>query len=259
MLWHAEQVSDARAALAADAPPMWMCDHDRVEGSPVPGDFDNRYLIDDSILPGPLTLRSAGITRIVYIGRASEPDELDLGDWLYLLQQNGFQIQRIHIDKPASWNNPHDYTVVKRVRAKPDLRRSPAGGFGGGSSARYGEQRWRLQRRWWLQRLLFVLGRRVWRVGGSFGRRIGGSFGRRIGGSVVAGSGALWSPERGLRCRRIGGSVVAGSGARLSPDRGLGCRRLGLQAAEVGDEGLAEIFFELHRGGSRAAGARALL
>jgi hypothetical protein len=48
-----------RDRITPDAPPAWICDYDRLarHARPQPGQYDNRYYLDDSVLP-PITLLS---------------------------------------------------------------------------------------------------------------------------------------------------------------------------------------------------------
>ncbi|MFU8805671.1 MAG: hypothetical protein ACNA8W_17795, partial [Bradymonadaceae bacterium] len=65
----APEAHAAYQRLTPESPPVWLCDRRRL-GSPhvarAPGDFDNRYYIDDSILPGVNTFKKGGIRRVVY-------------------------------------------------------------------------------------------------------------------------------------------------------------------------------------------------
>ena len=83
LLRYADLVRMARQELSDKAPPVWICDRTRLgtrRGRPK--EFDNRYYMDDSVLPGPQLLKSAGIRRVVYVcpgpGQAELPDFSDL-------------------------------------------------------------------------------------------------------------------------------------------------------------------------------------
>lgn len=129
LLHHAARIARARASLAPGAPPVWICDSMRLVPPPgQPNDFDNRYYIDDSILPGPALLRAAGVRRVVYVDALPDPPP-DVGAFLHDLARSGFEVLRVSCSEkgvgPAQAFAPPP--VVFRTWT---FRRSDAGGFG---------------------------------------------------------------------------------------------------------------------------------
>ncbi|TVR64776.1 MAG: hypothetical protein EA422_05895 [Gemmatimonadales bacterium] len=143
LLRWASTLAEARGRLATDAPPLWVCDAMRLgtrKGRP--GEFDNRYYLDDSILPTPRVLRDAGIGRVVYLGWAGDeegPDApaagphvplADLVEWFSELLTGGIEIQHVPVWDPELRPRPFQGSA-RRPRFSPkDYRRSAAGGFG---------------------------------------------------------------------------------------------------------------------------------
>nr|WP_231384405.1 hypothetical protein [Thioalkalivibrio sp. ALE23] len=119
--------------VPADAPPVWVCDARRLtHAEPEAGDYDNRYFIDDSILPGPERLRSAGIARVVHVAAdADATPEDDLANWLHELYTAGFDTARMTLGDPETWVIPMPIipapggSIAGRVN-----NRSDRGGFG---------------------------------------------------------------------------------------------------------------------------------
>jgi hypothetical protein len=132
LLRWAGTVAAARARLAPDAPPLWVCDAERLGERPVtPGEFDNRYFLDDSVLPGPAFLRQAGIERVVYatLGAAGLPT-LDLRGWFDDLLQAGFAVLRVDLETPGAALVPLPRSGPVAAWPPSGYRRSAAGGFG---------------------------------------------------------------------------------------------------------------------------------
>ena len=143
LLRWASTLTAARGRLAADAPPLWICDAMRLgtrKGRP--GEFDNRYYLDDSILPTPRVLRDAGIFRVVYLGWAGDEDGpdapaqgsqvplADLVEWFTELLSGGLEIHHVPVWDPEFRLRPFQ-APARRPRFSPkDYRRSAAGGFG---------------------------------------------------------------------------------------------------------------------------------
>jgi hypothetical protein len=133
LLRYAPIVAEARQQLHPASPPIWVCDRERLGRGPgMPRDFDNRYFLDDSILPGPDALRKAGIRHVVCI--VPEPWMHPLEDvqaYLEGLKREGFP--EIH---GAALNDPElrtfDFSPVGAPRrfAASSYQRSAAGGFG---------------------------------------------------------------------------------------------------------------------------------
>jgi hypothetical protein len=131
LLRWATTIAHARVTMKPDAPPVWICDSQRLgsrQGSP--GEFDNRYYLDDSILPGPALLRSTGIRQVVYVTSAMpEVPVIDLEEYLSDVRKAGFGL--FHVDLTKSLE-PSQLIVPGAPRKPPraGFRRSAAGGFG---------------------------------------------------------------------------------------------------------------------------------
>jgi hypothetical protein len=143
LLRWASTLGEARGRIATDAPPLWICDATRLgtfKGSP--GEFDNRYYLDDSILPAPAVLRPAGIERVVYLGWGGDeqsPDApgptgevpvADLVEWFTELLGAGIEVLHAPVGDPALSLRPFQAPPKRRVFSSAGYRRSAAGGFG---------------------------------------------------------------------------------------------------------------------------------
>jgi hypothetical protein len=128
----ASTVAPLRAKLRADSPPVWICDSWRLGVKPgKPGEFDNRYYLDDATLPSPRTLLGAGIRRVVYVtmGMAEVP-VLDFEAYFAELLQAGLAVEHADLEWPLF--EPKAFAAPSRPRQVPTVtfRRSSAGGFG---------------------------------------------------------------------------------------------------------------------------------
>jgi len=133
LLRHAGSIEKLRPYLRPDSPPVWVCDRARLgTRRGLPNEFDNRYFLDDSILPTAQTLVKAGISRIICV--VPDPDQLpreDLRAYFRDLKNEGFN----HIDG-AALSDPN-LTLFEfpsslfEVNFKQwGFQRSNAGGFG---------------------------------------------------------------------------------------------------------------------------------
>lgn len=157
LLYFAPWLDHARKGLTVDLPPMWICDSERLGSGPGrPGQFDNRYFLDDSILPGPAMLKEAGIRKVVYgtIGPPSDrqpnagttegtnPERgfrpavitADLPDYLASLETAGLQIEGLNLTSLDDWRRgpvrfERPIAPVKNL-SRHGFFRSTAGGFG---------------------------------------------------------------------------------------------------------------------------------
>ncbi len=120
--------------IAADAPPVWMCDMRRMAVSkPGPGNFDNRYFIDDSILPSAKLLSRKGIRWLVYFSYLPAPSpSADLVGFLRDCHEAGIHLYNAAVTEPTTWVEPLPITTPP-----PEARflgfqypKSRAGGFG---------------------------------------------------------------------------------------------------------------------------------
>jgi len=93
LLRYAAWLREARRRPDAPAPVAWLCDNERLgvrKGNP--GEYDNRYYIEEAVLPGPNYLRERGITRIVYLSGAGGTALADLAEHLFAYRQKGFEV-----------------------------------------------------------------------------------------------------------------------------------------------------------------------
>ena len=133
LLRYAPLMAEARQGLQPAAPPLWICDRERLGTRPGrPRQFDNRYYLDDSLLPGPGALREAGIEHIVcLVPEAADLPTEDLAAYFEGLRKEGFA--RIHGAAPAD-PDLGVFSFPEKGRAGRfsglGYQRSAAGGFG---------------------------------------------------------------------------------------------------------------------------------
>jgi hypothetical protein len=139
LLRWATTVSGARGRLTRDAPPLWICDSQRLGLRPGrAGEFDNRYFLDDSVLPGPRLLTGAGIREVVYVspgpakagGREEEVPTLDLEAYFTDLLTAGIPLLHVQISDPSLEPRPFAAPPTPRPPPRSGFHRSAAGGFG---------------------------------------------------------------------------------------------------------------------------------
>jgi len=118
--------------LPADAPPVFMLDANRLEGTRIPLSFDNRWCVFAQDMPSARYLKSKGIDKVIL---RTERLQTDLSRVLYDYQQAGLTLY-------ISTKNdryPRILTVKKRnaldnfayrLRTTLGLKRNSAGGFG---------------------------------------------------------------------------------------------------------------------------------
>lgn len=120
----------ARHRLMAHSPPVWICDSGRLgERLGRPGEFDNRYYLDDSILPGAQVATSAGLSELVYVTRGAATPTLDLDEFFIELHKAGLVMWKVNL--PYGLDR-RPLAVPERPRPAPTVgyHRSSAGGFG---------------------------------------------------------------------------------------------------------------------------------
>lgn len=126
-------MESARFGIRPENPPIWVCDRNRLGTVPgLPRQFDNRYFLDDSVLPGLAALKAAGIQHLICIvPTLAEPPLEDLLAWLFSLQKAGFKdIHVVALSDPSL--APYDLPPGKlksRINSRR-FQRSAAGGFG---------------------------------------------------------------------------------------------------------------------------------
>jgi hypothetical protein len=133
LLRWATTIAEARPRLSEESPPVWICDSGRLGGQKgKPGEFDNRYFLDDTILPAPAFLRKQGISRVVYVSAlpVSEVPIADLDGYFIELSKAGFPIFQVDVSDPQLQPSPWDVRPKPRAVSKGEFGRSAAGGFG---------------------------------------------------------------------------------------------------------------------------------
>ncbi len=132
----ADEVFQHTSRLPATVAPVWLCDRRRMGTNgrtPSPGVFDNRYYIDDSLLPGPHALKTHHIRRIVYVSPTSNAKpRADLGNFMADAHEKAnVELYRLAIDAPQTLVNPTPMSAPFRVNiASSGFSRSSLGGFG---------------------------------------------------------------------------------------------------------------------------------
>lgn len=134
LLRYASLLSDIRRPLVPQSPPVYLCDRDRLGPGPArPRDFDNRYFLDDSILPSSETLRANHIQSILcVVPTSTDLPRDDLRAYFRDLTREGFG--PIY---GAAWNQPPDLRpfdfppdAFNVTFSQSGYRRSDSGGFG---------------------------------------------------------------------------------------------------------------------------------
>lgn len=134
LLRYAPWIDHVRRNWRPDLPPAWVCDNTRLgirSGSPK--EFDNRYFLDDSLLPGPEVLRKAGIRRLLYIHNTPfTAVTADLTEYLKLLVKQEFVLQRIELSSIEHWRGlPQPLGEIGSGKVKRgSFFRATVGGFG---------------------------------------------------------------------------------------------------------------------------------
>ena len=133
LLRYAAHVSDHRKYLTVDSPPIWLCDRNRLGTRQANvKEFDNRYYLDDSILPSPETLRKNGVEQIICVVPTSldKPRE-DLCAYFRDLRKEGFnEIYGAAFQDPELSLFRFPETVFTIDFKQSGFKRNDAGGFG---------------------------------------------------------------------------------------------------------------------------------
>ena len=132
LLYWAGTVEGARGRIQEGAPPLWICDSDRMgTRSGKPGEFDNRYFLDDSALPGAGFLLRAGIRKVVYLAAAEGAVPLvDLEAYFAELLTAGIAVLHVNELDPTAEPVPFSAPPSPRPPPRSGFLRSGAGGFG---------------------------------------------------------------------------------------------------------------------------------
>jgi hypothetical protein len=132
LLRWASTVDDERPMLSPTAPPLWICDSERLgPRSGRPGEFDNRYYLDDSVLPGMAMLARAGVRRVIYVVIAEQNiPTLDLEGYFADLLAAGVSVEYVDLADPTLEPRPLASVIGARRFQREGFHRSAAGGFG---------------------------------------------------------------------------------------------------------------------------------
>jgi hypothetical protein len=128
----ATTVAELRSSLGPASPPLWICDSERL-GRRVgrPREFDNRYYMDDSVLPGPTLLSRSGIRRVVYVNSGEREVPIrDLDMYFADLLKAGIEVLHEDLANPERGATPFAMPRTPRRFVRIGYRRSSAGGFG---------------------------------------------------------------------------------------------------------------------------------
>lgn len=132
LLRWATTVAVARPQLQVTSPPLWICDSERLGARRgQPGEFDNRYYLDDTVLPGAGILAKGGVKRIVYVTLGGDPTPtLDLEGYFADLLIAGLPVLRVDLADPSLTAGPFATPLTRKPLPTYGFQRSAAGGFG---------------------------------------------------------------------------------------------------------------------------------
>lgn len=134
LLRYAAHVSDQRKYLTVESPPLQgICDRNRLGTRQANvKEFDNRYYLDDSILPSPETLRKNGVEQIICVvpGFEDKPREDLCAYFRDLRKENFTQIFGCAFQDPELklFRFPEEVFTINFKQS--GFRRSDSGGFG---------------------------------------------------------------------------------------------------------------------------------
>lgn len=127
----------AGLTLTPEAPPAFLLDARRMQGTPQPHVYDNRWVVLPQDFPSATLLRAHGIERVVLVQQGSPTPARDLAHVLLRWQEGGLTIRLLDLDRGGE---PVELQVTKPawyrslwwgIVALAGLRRSNVGGFGG--------------------------------------------------------------------------------------------------------------------------------
>lgn len=131
LLRYASWLDEKRAAFPTPGPVAWLCDAGRlgtVKGRP--GDFDNRYYLEDTLMPGSKFLRAQGISKIVYVSASPDVSNADITVHLREYQKDGFPVSLVVVANDGSIQPPEPLDLPIKEFSTIGFFRSSAGGFG---------------------------------------------------------------------------------------------------------------------------------
>ncbi len=130
LLRWATTIGEVRERLTPSSPPVWICDNGRLgQRTGKPGEFDNRYYIEEAALPGPGLMKSAGINRIVYVTNdPAQAPVIDLDGFFFDSEAAGIAVHIANVMEPGLPLRP--WITRPPRKYEPNFKRSSAGGFG---------------------------------------------------------------------------------------------------------------------------------
>ncbi|MCB9596865.1 MAG: hypothetical protein H6719_29350 [Sandaracinaceae bacterium] len=121
-------------ALPDDAPPAFLLDRERMNGRPMPGEFDARWMVFRQDFPSATKLRAHGVRGVVVRSPEGALAE-DLTHVLFDWHRAGLGIQASFRGEPPTAFEPQRppayRSLIRRAQVLMGLRRSAGGGFGG--------------------------------------------------------------------------------------------------------------------------------
>ncbi len=131
LLRYASLLDKKRTAYSTPGPVAWLCDNTRLgERTGKPGEFDNRYYIEDSLIPGPNYLRERGISKIIYVTGLGNKVQNDIKGHLHFLKTAGLEVNMAVAQDNGQFGNPQSLELETLKFDTTGFFRSSAGGFG---------------------------------------------------------------------------------------------------------------------------------
>jgi hypothetical protein len=131
LLRYASWLREERRHPDQPAPVAWLCDSQRLgtrKGNP--GEYDNRYYIEDAVMPGPNYLRERGIVRIVYLGAEGRPVSPDLAEHLLEYRRKGFVTAGAVLSAEGEWSPLRELELAATRFNRTGYLLAAGGGFG---------------------------------------------------------------------------------------------------------------------------------
>lgn len=131
LLRYASLLNEKRTAYPTPGPAAWLCDADRLGAQQgKPGQFDNRYYLEDGIIPGPNYLRERNISKIIYVTSPSGALKADLAVHLKAFEKAGFSVGRAIASDDGVLYGPDALDIPESTFNTVGFFKSSAGGFG---------------------------------------------------------------------------------------------------------------------------------
>ena len=122
--------------ISPDAPPAFVLDSRRLDGSPKQGDFDNRWAVFPQDFPSSSFMRSRSISRVVVVRRFGDTPRVDLLRVLSRWGRDGIRLEVLANDSGQVRPLRAGFGIVARITMAIEIasfgfRRDGVGGFGG--------------------------------------------------------------------------------------------------------------------------------